>query len=93
MVSVGSYSLYQDGVCVIPLSFVRSWVGVCAWCSSMVVGAEEIQNSAVVFLAMCSEFFLVAFFACLEFPFVAGSCWQRLGAVIFSSVLVAALLL
>ena len=32
-------------------------------------------------------------FACLEFPFVAGSCWQRSGAIMFSSVLVAALLL
>ena len=34
----------------------------------------------------------MAFFACFEFPFVAGSCWQRLGAIMSSSVLVAALL-
>ena len=46
----------------------------------MVIGVAQRQNTAaVVFLTVCSVIFLVAFFVCLEFPFVAGSCWQRLG--------------
>ena len=60
----------------------------------MIVGAaQRWHTSAVVFLTVCSVICLVAFFACFEFPFVAGSCWQRLGAIMSSSVLVAALLL
>ena len=50
-------------------------------------------DHAVVFVTVCSVICPVVFSACLEFPFVAGSCWQRLGAIMFSSVSVAALLL
>ena len=74
--------------------YYNSWVGFCVWCSSMVVGAaQRQQTSAVVFLTVCSVICLVAFFACLEFPFVAGSCWWRPGVVMFPSVSVAVLLL
>ena len=50
------------------------------------------HTPALMFLTVCSVICLVAFSACLEFPFDAGSCWQRLGAMMFSCVPVAALL-
>ena len=54
----------------------------------MIVGAaKRYSTSAVVFLAVCSVICLVAFFACLELSFVAGSCWQLVGAKMVSSVM------